>query len=149
MKTHADSSEPDRIDYLNFPPLLEETYPRIYENFSKTISRLNDRLRRSPIRGRILNVETLRVKCKDGLINDHKMERSAWTNFTSEKLPFVMFVRLFYLRGSPQGETIGVKQIYHLFSVFSPTNYILFFISCKRFLTKSNKFISITFKISI
>ncbi|CAD5116411.1 DgyrCDS5302 [Dimorphilus gyrociliatus] len=110
MKTHADPMQPDRIGYFNFPPNSQGSCTDTFENFSVTIGRLNDRLRRTPIDGRILNVETLRVKCRDGCITDYKMERSAWTDYTTEKLRFVMFIRLFYLYGNSRAETIAVRD---------------------------------------
>ncbi|XP_064633540.1 uncharacterized protein LOC135491515 isoform X2 [Lineus longissimus] len=106
---HFGPPETHRIRYFNAMPYMTDDdvlEKPIFESFRQTIERVNDILRKNPLHGKIVTVETQEMKYKEfsnGL--DPDKSYSAEGNKCVEY--FLVCIRIFYVSGAPTYEEIG------------------------------------------
>ncbi|XP_050391808.1 uncharacterized protein LOC126810668 [Patella vulgata] len=79
-----------------------------YDTLKITIEKLNRQLQHRPLAGKILNIETFSVKVVEGVGNEKPdTESSCWIDSNRSSRLFLYALRVYYITGQQQFETIG------------------------------------------
>jgi hypothetical protein len=100
----------DTVQVINFTdvvPLMKKSKKFTFEDLTETLNNFNEKLKRIPLNGRMLNVQSLRLKFREKTVpSQDKYEENIFTwireGDDSPEYFHLTFLRVFYLEGVPQ-----------------------------------------------
>ncbi|XP_076312878.1 uncharacterized protein LOC143226172 isoform X2 [Tachypleus tridentatus] len=106
------SRPPQQIGYLNLVPEVTGTsgfwgFPT-FETLNSLLARFNSSLRSNPLPGRVLTVESKEMKIPN--FSSFDPDRSFWSEHGDRQRHFLFNIRIFYEKGPPTSEEIGVAD---------------------------------------
>ncbi|XP_052224012.1 uncharacterized protein LOC127839669 [Dreissena polymorpha] len=90
-------------------PMMTNAFETL-EGLEATVNKLNDTLKKDPISGTILTIETDTVKAFEGFKNDLDPESTCWCENKDKHRRLTQVIRIFYVRGPSSNEQIGMPS---------------------------------------